>query len=324
MKDKVSIIIPAFDASKFIVETIDSAMQQLHKNIEIIIIDDDSKDNTWDIIKSCKDKHPDLIRIFKNKRKGACAARNYGFELSTGDYIQYLDADDILHPSKIENQLQLFEQFGDEIIVSGYWGRFYNTIDTVKWGNQVINKNYDAPVNWLIDSWNGNGMGQTSIWLTTSRLIESSGPWNEKLLINQDGEFFSRVLLNAKAIKFCEGAKVYYRSGNLNSITRKNNFGEFKAISLLHSYNLYESNCKDYIDSNRLKKGLANNYMNFIYEFYPLFPKLLKSSEDNFYSLGFKKMWPVGGYRFKKLANMIGFKNALVIRNGINKINLKI
>jgi hypothetical protein len=64
--------------------------------------------------------------------------------------------------------------------------------------------------------------------------------------------------------------------------------------------------------------------MNFIYEFYPLFPALLTSSEDNFYSLGFKKMWPVGGYRFKKLANMIGFKNALVIRNGINKINSKI
>ena len=170
---------------------------------ELVIVDDYSDDNTWSLIKSYRDKHPDLIRTFKNKTKGACAARNYGFELSTGAYIQYLDADDILHPSKIENQLQLFEQFGDQILCSGIWGRFYRTIDTVKWNNQRINENYDAPVNWLIDSWNGNGMGQTSIWLTHRSLIEKAGKWDENLLLNQDGEFFSRVLLNAKTVKFC-------------------------------------------------------------------------------------------------------------------------
>jgi hypothetical protein len=73
-----------------------------------------------------------------------------------------------------------------------------------------------------------------------------------------------------------------------------------------------------------VKRALAQNYLNFIYAHYSKYPRLIIQSEQHFYGLGFKKMWPVGGYRFKKLANMIGFKNALVIRNGINKINLKI
>jgi glycosyltransferase involved in cell wall biosynthesis len=316
----VSVIIPSFNASEYIIDTIDSVLDQIYKDIEIIIVDDYSEDNTWSIIKSYRDKYPDLIRIFKNKSKGACAARNYGFELSKGDYIQYLDADDILHPSKIENQLQLFKQFGNEIVCSGIWGRFYNSIDTVVWEDQKINKNYDAPVNWLIDSWNGKGMGQTSIWLTHRILIEKAGKWNEKLLLNQDGEFFLRVLLKAKAIKFCEEAKVYYRSGNTRSISQQNRWSYEKATSLLLSFELYQQNCKQFIEYEGVKKGLGQNYLNFIYQFYPLFPDLLKKSEESFYHLGFKKIWPVGGEKFKKIANVIGFKNLLIIRELVNKI----
>lgn len=70
--------------------------------------------------------------------------------------------------------------------------------------------------------------------------------------------------------------------------------------------------------------ALAQNYLKFIYAHYSKYPRLIIQSEQHFYGLGVKKTWPVGGNKFKKLAIMIGFKNALVIRNGINKINLKI
>ena len=316
---KVSIIIPAYNASEYIEETLDSALQQVYKNIEIIIVDDDSTDDTWSIINNYCNNFPNLIKVYKNKGKGACAARNYGFELSSGNYIQYLDADDILNPQKIEKQMELLQSFGDNIIVSCYWGRFYKNWNSVNWKEQLINKDYCDPINWLIDSWDNKGMGQTSIWLTPRSLIESAGLWNENLLINQDGEFFSRVLLRSKGIKFCKEAKVYYRSGNLNSITSKNKFGKAKAISLLMSYNLYESNCKNYIDSSRVKKSLANNYLIYIFHYYPFFPDLLKSAEDSFYSLGFKKMWAVGEGKFEKLAKFVGFKNALLIRELIKK-----
>lgn len=311
MRTKVSVIIPCFNSILFLPETIQSVLNQTYSTIEIIVIDDGSSDGSLEYLQALD--IPNLI-VKPNIGKGACAARNYGFELSTGDYIQYLDADDILHPSKIKNQLQLFEQFGDEILSSGVWGRFHNSVSDVKWEHQYINKDYEKPIYWLVDSWNGNGMGQTSIWLTHRSLIEKAGKWNESLLLNQDGEFFSRVLLNAKAIKFCEDAKVYYRSGNSNSITQQHKFSKEKANSLLKSCMLYQKNCKQYVNFEIVKKGLGQNYLTFIYQFYPLYPELLKKSEEQFYNLGYKKIWAVGGINFKRIAKIIGFKNTLKLR----------
>ena len=103
------------------------------------------------------------IKIFKNIKKGACAARNYGFKFSTGQFIQYLDADDILSPNKIKNQIRLFRENGINIIVHGGYCRFYKNIDNLHFSKSEIDKNYQNPTDWLIDSWNNKGMGQTSI-----------------------------------------------------------------------------------------------------------------------------------------------------------------
>jgi len=316
---KVSIIIPAFNAASYVEDTVNSVLNQTYKNIEIIIIDDYSTDNTWSVLTDLEERNLSLIKVFKNYGKGACAARNYGYELSSGDYIQYLDADDLLHPSKIETQIKLFKEFGNDIVCSGLWGRFYDLPKDVKWEHQNINKDYDKPIEWLVDCWNGNGMGQTSIWLSHRSLIEKSGKWNEKLSLNQDGEFFSRVLMNADAIKFSEESKVYYRSGNSQSISQQNTQTIKKATSLLLSYELYQKNCKKFLKLEIVKKGLAQNYLSFIYQFYPLFPDLQKKAEANFYNLGYKKMWPVGGESFKKIAKVIGLKNALRLRGFVLK-----
>ena len=78
--------------------------------------------------------------MVKNPKKGACAARNYGFEISKGDYIQYLDADDLLSTNKIENQLKLLVLKNDMPLAFGQWTKFYNTLDNLTWQNSPINK----------------------------------------------------------------------------------------------------------------------------------------------------------------------------------------
>lgn len=311
----VSIIIPIYNAEDFLAETINSVLNQTYKNIEVILVDDHSTDGSYDLAEQFKDEK---ITLVKNPKKGACAARNYGFELSTGDYIQYLDADDLLSLHKIEKQLQQFQQFGNNIICSGVWGRFHDSVSEVIWEQHDINKDYENPIEWLIDSWSGKGMMAVHCWLVPREIIKKAGPWNENLLLNQDGEFFSRVLLNAKAIKFCKNAEVYYRSGNVNSISQQNQLSIEKASSLLESFELYQKNCQDYIELETVKKGLGENYLNFMYQFYPLFPELLKRAEVQFYALGHHKMWTVGGEKFKKLANFIGFKNALKLKKLLN------
>ncbi|WP_075602795.1 glycosyltransferase family 2 protein [Saccharicrinis aurantiacus] len=306
----VSILIPLYNSELFITETIQSVLNQTYTHWECIIVDDGSTDNSYNIAKGFES---DKIKIYQQVNSGACVARNLAFEKSKGEYIQYLDADDLLSPNKIEAQLKLLSDKPNSIS-SCTWGRFYNSIEDVKWEQQTINKDYTSPINWLIDSWNGLGMAQTSVWLTLRLLIEKAGPWNEKLMINQDGEFFSRVLMQADSIMYSDNSKVYYRSGISTSISQ-GKINEVKAASLLASYLLYKKTVTKYLDNLIVRKALANNLLNFIYQNYEFYPHLAFKAENEFKALNVGKMWSVGGKRFKQFASIVGFKNALRLKS---------
>ena len=104
---KVSIIIPVHNSSKYITECLNSVINQTYKNLEIIVIDDKSTDNSIELIKSIKDKRIKLIELKTNS--GAAIARNKGIKASTGDYICFLDSDDYWYLEKIEKQLKFIK-----------------------------------------------------------------------------------------------------------------------------------------------------------------------------------------------------------------------
>lgn len=101
---KVSVIIPTHNSEKYILECINSVINQTYKNLEIIIIDDKSTDDSVKLIKSIKDKRIKLIELERNS--GAAITRNKGIEASTGDYICFLDSDDYWKLKKIEKQVK--------------------------------------------------------------------------------------------------------------------------------------------------------------------------------------------------------------------------
>ncbi len=314
MQKKVSILIPLYNAEAFISETIHCLLEQNYSNIEIIVVDDGSTDNSYSIVESIQN---DKIILAKNERKGACAARNYAFQLSSGDYIQYLDADDLMDKDKLSIQVKELETLQNSSFVFGCWARFTDNINNVKWENMSINKDYNVAINILIDAWNNDEMVPVHSWLTPRELIKKAGLWNEELQHNQDGEFFSRVIAHSSEIKFCEKAKVYYRSNLMDSISNRSS-SEKNAISQLKSYQLYTQNLADFIDDIRIRKALATNFLNFIYRFYKLYPHLTLKAEEEFYNLDVGKMWAVGGKNFKKLASKIGFMNALKLKKILN------
>jgi len=100
-KPLVSIVIPVFNASDFVLETLQSATNQTYKNIEIIVVDDGSTDNSLDLIKSFEGK----ITVISTTNNGAASARNLGILASSGLIIAFLDSDDIWDPQKIEKQV---------------------------------------------------------------------------------------------------------------------------------------------------------------------------------------------------------------------------
>ena len=101
-EDKISVIIPTFNRAKSIIQSINSILSQTYHNLEVLIIDDCSNDNTESLISKIEDRRIKYIKLEENK--GANFARNLGIKLSTGKYITFQDSDDIYHRDKIEKQ----------------------------------------------------------------------------------------------------------------------------------------------------------------------------------------------------------------------------
>jgi len=107
MNDLISVIIPAYNREKTIVRSINSVINQTYKNIEIIIVDDCSTDNTFQIASSFQDYRIRVIRLERNS--GAQTARNKGIEIANGKWIAFLDSDDVWEPNKLELQYQILK-----------------------------------------------------------------------------------------------------------------------------------------------------------------------------------------------------------------------
>jgi len=109
----VSIVIPAFNNAEYIEQTVQSALDQTYLNIEVIVVDDGSTDNTLEILKVFEDK----IRIIAQDNGGPASARNAGIKESRGEYIAFLDGDDLFFDNKIEIQMNIFESYGQIALI---------------------------------------------------------------------------------------------------------------------------------------------------------------------------------------------------------------
>ena len=116
---KVTVIIPIYNMEKYITEAVDSALNQTYENCEIIVIDDGSTDNTFNILK----RYNNNIRYIKQDNKGLACARNVGIKKSTGDYIALLDADDIWLPDRLTIEVKILDELPEVGLVhsSIYW-----------------------------------------------------------------------------------------------------------------------------------------------------------------------------------------------------------
>ncbi|MGA9294677.1 MAG: glycosyltransferase family A protein, partial [Ignavibacteriaceae bacterium] len=106
MNPLVSCIIPAFNSERYIEEAIKSVLNQTYSNIELIVIDDGSTDNTSEFVKKFKGK----VKYFRQANSGPSAARNSGLSKALGDFISFLDSDDLWEKNKISYQMECFEK----------------------------------------------------------------------------------------------------------------------------------------------------------------------------------------------------------------------
>jgi len=200
-KPLVSIIIPNYNKAPYIRESIESALNQTYKNIEVIVVDDGSTDQSREIIKSFGKK----IKAYFLPHKNANVARNFGFKKSKGEYIQFLDSDDIILPEKIEKQVELLEKTGGDMALC-YWAHLTekNELKNIKKIPETFEK--EQMLLWHI---------QGNLFICMSPLYKrefiSSTFWDEKLRRAQDIDFHIKISLLYPTAKTIPEVLAYYR-----------------------------------------------------------------------------------------------------------------
>ncbi|WP_179376471.1 glycosyltransferase family 2 protein [Winogradskyella wichelsiae] len=233
----VSIIIPTFNRAHLIGETLDSVLAQTYQNWEGIVVDDGSTDHTAELMQAycSKDSRFQYHHRPADRLPGGNAARNYGFEMCKGEYLVFLDSDDILRLNCINNRLIYLGENDDVDFLVFQSQLFVNNIENSKIIPNILIKNtgdlkrfisYDYP--WNI----------SATLLKKKFLINKKIHWNESLSIHQDLEFYIQVLSVKPKYKKIENIPdVYIRMGNDDKISS----GKIKKGILLSKYIFFES-----------------------------------------------------------------------------------
>lgn len=299
MTPKVSVIVPCFNAEAYIGETLASVFAQTWPNVEVIVVDDGSTDGSTAVTKSYSSAN-----LISQSRRGAAAARNRGLAEASGDFIQFLDADDIIDPDKLTLQMARLQDRPD-CVASAEWGRFSGSPASTAF---IPEKNWEdlPPLEWLVRSrTDGLGMLFPALWLVPRAVAAAAGPWNESLSLNDDGEYFNRVVLASAGVLFCEGARCRYRSGIAGSLSSSKNWASgFAAIDLC------ETQVRAREDSERVRRGFALSWQHLAHGAYPYAPAIAENALARARALHPAVIRPGGGAAFKALSRLVGWRTA--------------
>lgn len=309
----VSILIPAYNAEAWIAESLQSAIAQTWQRKEIIVVDDGSRDRTAEVARRFASKD---VAVVSTENRGSAGARNHALHLSQGDYIQWLDADDLLSPDKVERQVAVLRRDqSNRELASCSWAFFNYRTDRARFVATSLWQDL-TPAEWLLRKMSENLHMQTGTWLTSRQLCEAAGPWDSRLVSDDDGEYFCRVLQASERIVFVPEAKVFYRV--TPSANRVSYIGDSdkKKDAMLLSMKLHIRCLRSLEESERVHKACLTYMQNWLEYFYPERPDILAelqtlAAEMNGRlaepRLRWKYAWmkPIFGWKAAKRAQMV-------------------
>ena len=302
MPPRVSIIVPCRNGAAWLGAAVESCLGQNWPNLQIIVVDNGSTDGSFDLAKRYE---PRGITVLACERAGASAARNAGLKHADGDLIQFLDADDLLDGDKIRRQVERLNAAAAASVACGAWAHFAHDPSQAVFTPEAVWRDF-APKDFLIASWRGGGMMPNFSWLTPRAVIERAGPWNESLSVNDDGEFFCRVVLASSGIVFCADARGYYRSAGAATLSKRRD-----SQALASAFSAVDLSCRHLLqrcNAAAAKKACATHYQRFAYDAYPQATALVAQAEKRATDLGGSDLRPGGGPAFQLLARALGWK----------------
>lgn len=311
MKPLVSILIPAYNAEKWIGCTLRSAVGQTWPRKEVVVVNDGSKDQTAAIVRQFNSQG---VKLVSTENRGMCWAQNLAFETCQGDYIQWLDADDMLALDKVERQLNALRE-GDSkrILLSSPWAPFFYRTDNPKFVRNSVWEDL-TPVEWLLRKLGENLHMQNATWLVSREVTEAAGPWDTRLHYDQDGEYFARVLLASEGTRFVPNTGIYYRVTSTNRISYIGNSNK-KKDSLLLAMKLHIQYLRSLEESERVRKACLTYLQNWYFNFYPERPDLVAEMQKLADELGGRLEAPRLRWKYAWMQPMFGWETAKRAQN---------
>ena len=251
MNSLVSVIIPCYNSDRWISEAINSVLAQTYPNIEIIVVDDGSTDSSLEIIKS----YGYRLKWVTGKNQGGNIARNRGFQLSQGKYIQWLDADDYLLPEKIARQVEYLEQNNCDAVYSDWRHQYHHQDGNCTLGEIKISGEQTNILEALLFGW----WAAPLAYLVSREKVLAINGWDEDLKAGQDRDFWIRVAIARAKFAYQPGCySIYRRYGNVTVSTQNHRrWCDSHAVILQKSWQLLTVN---HNLLNKYQKALAKSH----------------------------------------------------------------
>ncbi len=224
---KVSVVIPCYNASEFVRDAVYSVRGQTFPDLELICVNDGSKDNTLAVLQQIKAEWNSAIPlvIVDQSNAGASVARNRGVRMASGEYIQFLDADDFLFPEKISGQYQLAKSHNDPDFIVGSYIRVNEDGQTI--ARRVYNENSASEIPELLMNTN---LGNTCSNLFRRDALLAVNGWEEGLKSSQEYDLMFRLIAGGGRIVFDERVctRILERkSGSISQSNRGDNWRRY-------------------------------------------------------------------------------------------------
>ena len=215
---RVSVIIPTYNCDRYLARAIESALEQSYTDHEILIVDDGSTDNTADLL----DRYEGKIRYFRQPNRGVSAARNLALSHATGEFIAYLDADDMWYPKKLELQVAFLD-------IEKECGLVHTEVSVIDEDDHIVHLRFNGETQRVIPQ--GHCLAdmlrqchiQTLTVLERRECVHRAGLFDERLPIAQDYHHWIKVALEGFAIGYLPDplAKYRWRGGSLMGNQRR-------------------------------------------------------------------------------------------------------
>jgi len=224
MTPNVSVIIPTHNRSELIERAIRSVLGQTFSNLECIVVDDCSNDDTVSIVESIDDERLRLIELEENR--GASAARNAGIKVASGDYIAFLDDDDEWFPEKLEKQLNLLESCDDSV------GLVYCWMDYRDGDGNLVNEYRPTHCGDIfLEVLDKQRIGNSSTLIAPVAVVNEVGGFDESLPRGNDGDFIRRIAQEYDVDYIAEPLVTSYVEHGHRRISQQDDRGAKDAIS---------------------------------------------------------------------------------------------